>query len=63
MRALGCFGVALDPFFDALDVTDEKAESERDFVRMSGRPGDDSFELEGIFLNRADFRQLRLNDR
>ncbi len=55
--------MALDPVFDALGVADEKAQSQRDFVRMSGRPGDDSFELERIFLNRADFRQLRFNDR
>ena len=55
--------MALDPVFDTLGVADEKAQSQRDFVRISGRPGDDSFELERIFLNRADFRQLRFNDR
>ncbi len=60
---LGSFVMAFDPFFDALGVTDEKAQSQRDFVRVSGRPRDDSFELERVLLNRADFRQLRLNDR
>ncbi len=60
---LGGFVMALDPFFDALGVTDEEAQSQRDFMRMSGRPSDDSFELQRVFLNRADFRQLCFNDR